>query len=78
MQPIMRSDGAIINALELRAADVSHKKVLCPCCHEFVFKMWPEGWDGHSGYKCSGLAASAIDGRKGEFKTRFGFLFRYQ
>ena len=78
MDPINRSDGAIINVLELRAAQVSHEKVLCPACHEFVFQKWPEGWDGHSGYKCSGLVASSIDERKAEFKDRFGFLFRYQ
>ena len=78
MEPICRADGAIINVLELRAAQVSHEKVLCPACHDFVFQMWPEGWDGHAGYKCAGLAASSIEDRKAEFKTRFGFLFRYQ
>ena len=62
--------------MELTAAEVVHETVLCPACHEFVFKMWPEGWDGHSGWKCLGLASSDIPGRKREFKQRFGFLFR--
>jgi len=78
VEPISRGDGAIINALELRAAQLSHEKVLCPACHEFIFQMWPEGWDGHAGFKCTGLAASSTEDCKAEFKSRFASLFRYQ
>ena len=49
MEPIKRADGVIINTMKLRAADISHKKVLCPACHDFIFQMWPEGWGGSLG-----------------------------
>jgi uncharacterized protein (DUF433 family) len=73
---IRREDGAIINATELPAENLTHDKVLCPACRVFVFQKWPEGWDGHSGWKCTGLEGSDVEERKTEFKLRFALLFR--
>lgn len=39
-------EGVIINAHELTAAQVAHKKVRCPACEKLTFKMWPEGRSG--------------------------------
>jgi len=69
-------DGAIVNARDLKASDVAGKRVLCPACEEFTFQMWPGGWDGHSGWKCTGIAGSDPEERKSEFRERFGYLFR--
>ena len=71
-----RPDGTITNAAELGVKDVVHQRVLCPCCGDFVFEMWPEGWDAHAARKCPGLAPGADDERKHEFKSRYQFLFR--
>jgi hypothetical protein len=69
-------EGIIVNAAELPAADLVHKRVLCPACHSFVFQMWPEGWDGHAGHKCSGISGLTPSERKQEFRSRFSSLFR--
>jgi hypothetical protein len=56
--------------------EIVKQRVLCPCCKEFVFEMWPGGWDGHSGWKCKGLAPGEPEERKAEYKRRYGSLFR--
>lgn len=76
MTPILRADGAITNAADVDVDDVVHRKVLCPCCGDFLFEMWPEGWDSHAARRCVGLADATDFERKQEFKTRYGFLFR--
>ena len=76
MITIRRADGAITNAAELSVADVVHQKVVCPCCNDFTFEMWPEGWDGHAARKCAGLSPTTEQERKQEFKTKFRFLFK--
>jgi hypothetical protein len=73
---IRRPDGAITNAMELTAADLVHQKVICPACEAFVFRMWPEGWDAHAAFRCSGLETLTPTERKREFRRRFGSLFR--
>jgi hypothetical protein len=65
----------IMNALSLTAADVTRRRVSCPGCGEFIFARWPDGWDGHAGWRCAGLASHTVEERKREFKERFGFLF---
>nr|ART39122.1 H348 [uncultured bacterium] len=76
-RPIRRpDDGAITNAMELTAADLVHQKVICPACEAFVFRMWPEGWDAHAAFRCSGLETLTPTERKREFRRRFGSLFR--
>jgi hypothetical protein len=75
--PTVRSlDEAITNAMGLTAAELAHRRVVCPACGTFVFRMWPEGWDAHAAYRCSGLEGSTPDERKREFRGRFGVLFR--
>jgi hypothetical protein len=76
MTPTRRADGSITNAAELSTADVVHQSVVCPCCTDFVFKMWPEGWDAHAAHRCAGLSAASVEERKREFKTRYEYLFR--
>lgn len=76
MAPIMRADGAIINTAELRVEDVVQQKVLCPCCGDRVFQMWPLGWDSHAAHKCAGLLPSSEKERKQEFKSKYKFLFK--
>lgn len=76
MTPIRRSDGAITNAAELTIGNVVHQRVVCPSCSDFVFEMWPEGWDSHAARKCAGLSPLTEQERKREFKTRYGYLFR--
>jgi hypothetical protein len=68
--------GIIQNALELAVDQVAHQRVLCPLCRKTVFAMWPEGWDAHATYKCSGLLSKTERQRKEEFKERLGHLFR--
>ena len=67
---------AIVNAEKLTADELAHKVVLCPACKNKVFIKWPEGWDGHAGWKCSGLSGKTPAARKKEFKERFKKLFR--
>jgi hypothetical protein len=69
------SDGVTLNAVELRADDVAHQRVLCPGCGAMVFEMWPEGWDGHAAYKCSAVSGNEEE-RKSQYKKRFRHLFR--
>lgn len=69
-------DGVILNPLDLSVGQVVHRKVACPACDDFIFKMWPEGWDAHAAWKCSGLESLEQDDRKLEFKKKFGHLFR--
>lgn len=76
MTPVRTSDGVITNGADLSAADVAHKKVICPACGVFVFQMWPEGWDAHAAHRCAGLCATPVDDRKREFRSRFSHLFR--
>ena len=38
MKPQLSSAGTILNAAVLTAADVVHKRVLCPACMEKEFK----------------------------------------
>jgi hypothetical protein len=54
MKPQLSSTGTILNAAVLSAADVAHKRVLCPACMEKEFEMWPEGWDAHAAHRCKG------------------------
>jgi hypothetical protein len=70
------SYGVITNAEELSVGDVVHKRVLCPCCHTKVFEMWPEGWDSHAAFKCSGVIGENKEQRKAFFRKRFAHLFR--
>ena len=74
--PRFDQDGAITNALELGAAQVVGRRVLCPGCRTLVFRSWPEGWDGHAARRCRGLKAREPEARKVEFKRRFEHLFR--
>ena len=76
MNPIRRADGAITNAVDLIADQVVHEIVLCPCCEDKVFKMWPEGWDAHAAHCCAGLTTSTIIERKKEFREKYDHLFR--
>ena len=75
MKPVIR-DEAIVNAVNLTADDVVHCRVLCPACGSFTFDRWPEGWDGHSGYKCEALQQATPEERKAAFKEKFSYLFR--
>ncbi|MBF0379995.1 MAG: hypothetical protein HQL69_03200 [Magnetococcales bacterium] len=78
-------NNVIVNAADLDRDSITSKKVLCPCCYEYVFKSWPLGWDSHASYVCEGLNSGRksdrdskqekIDKRKKEFKKRFGKLF---
>jgi ribosomal protein S27AE len=68
--------GAIVNADDLTADDVAHDKVLCPACGEKVFLAWPEGWDGHAGWKCPMIHGATPEERKANYKARFRRLFR--
>ncbi len=75
--PIVRnSDGAITNAEDLTVDEVIRELVLCPACRDKVFQVWPEGWDAHAEYKCSGVLGGTEEKRKAEFKNRFSYLFR--
>lgn len=66
--------GAIVNAEELTCAEVKHQPVLCPACRKKVFKKWPEGWDGHAGFRCEGVSGTEAE-RKAAFRERFRHLF---
>jgi hypothetical protein len=76
MKPQFSSDGTILNAAVLVAADVAHRRVLCPACMDKVFEIWPEGWDAHAAHRCKGLDGSTPQERKAEFKQALGRLFR--
>jgi hypothetical protein len=76
MKPQLSSGGVILNAAVLTAADVAHKRVLCPACMEKEFEMWPEGWDSHAAHRCKGLGDGTTQERKAEFKRVLGHLFR--
>ena len=76
MKPQLSSDNTILNAAVLTAADVAHKRVLCPVCMEKVFAMWPEGWDAHAAHRCPGLEHGPIDARKAAYRKALGHLFR--
>ena len=73
-----RTDGAgvITNAEELSVGQVVGQQVRCPACRMLVFRSWPEGWDAHAATRCRGLSGRDPEGRKAEFKRRFGQLFR--
>ncbi len=69
-------DGVITNTGELRADQVTGRKAVCPACGRLVFQSWPEGWDSHVEHRCAGVTAVDAEARKGEFKRRYGYLFR--
>jgi len=75
-KPRHDTNGIILNAHELTAAQVANKAVRCPACEKMNFKMWPEGWDAHAEHKCAGLAEVDGTARKAEYKRRYGHLFR--
>jgi hypothetical protein len=70
------SDGTILNAAVLSAAQVAHERVLCPACMLKVFERWPEGWDAHAAHRCEGVDLAGPEARKTEFKRVLGHLFR--
>ena len=70
------SDGTILNAAVLTAADVVHQRVLCPACMTKVFESWPEGWDAHAAHRCTALSEATPVKRKAEFKQALAHLFR--
>jgi len=70
------SDGTILNAAVLTAAEVAHERVLCPACMDHSFTMWPEGWDAHAAHRCKGLDEGTAQARKAEFKRVLSHLFR--
>ncbi|MGE5487178.1 MAG: hypothetical protein ACM3ZB_05070 [bacterium] len=70
------ADGAITNADELTALDLFHEKVLCPVCGEKVFAMWPEGWDGHAGWKCPMIEGATPEERKANVQSPVPLSFR--
>lgn len=74
--PRLDPTGVIQNAEELAGTQVIGKRVVCPACRGLVFKSWPEGWDSHAERRCRGLSAKDGDGRKAEFRRRYGYLFR--
>ena len=74
--PRLDPAGVIQNAEELAFTQVIGKRVVCPACRGLVFKSWPEGWDSHAERRCRGLSAKDGEGRKGEFRKRYGYLFR--
>jgi hypothetical protein len=76
MKPQLSSDGTILNAAVLTAADVAHKRVLCPVCMEKVFAMWPEGWDAHAAHRCGGVEPGLPEVRKAAYRRALGHLFR--
>ena len=76
MIPQHSSGGTILNAAVLVAADVAHKRVLCPACMEKEFERWPEGWDAHAAHRCKGLSEGTPRERKAEFKHALAHLFR--
>jgi hypothetical protein len=76
MKPVSNDNGAIINAALLTCDDVVHRKVLCPACGKFEFRMWPEGWDAHAVANCPGLEEELPEDRKTEYKATFRRLFR--
>jgi hypothetical protein len=76
MRPQHSSGGTILNAAVLVAADVVHKRVLCPACMDKEFERWPEGWDAHAAHRCKGLQEGTPQARKAEFKRVLGHLFR--
>jgi hypothetical protein len=75
MKTVRNSDGVIVNAAVLTAADVVHQPVLCPACGQLL-KKWPEGWDAHAAHKCKGLSCKTAKNRKAEFKRALNHLFR--
>lgn len=74
--PRVNAAGVIVNAEELSVGQVVGKRVRCPACRTLVFRSWPEGWDAHAARRCRGLSGNGPEGRKGEFKRRYGHLFR--
>jgi hypothetical protein len=69
-------DGVITNAKDLTVDDVVGNRVLCPGCHDKVFQAWPEGWDAHAAYRCSGARGTTEAERKTSFKHQWQYLFR--
>jgi hypothetical protein len=57
------------------ASQLICKKVLCPACHKYVFKAWPQGWDAHAAYNCPGTHGDTPRRRKATFRQRFANLF---
>ena len=76
MKPKINREGIIMNTENLTVDQVVGRRAFCPACGQKDFKMWPEGWDGHAGYKCEGLDSDDVKERKAEFKSRFRYLFR--
>jgi uncharacterized protein (DUF433 family) len=74
--PRLDADGVIINAEELSVGQVVGKRVRCPACRMLIFQSWPEGWDAHAATRCRGVDGGSPEGRKTEFKRRYGQLFR--
>ena len=74
--PVERKAGTVVNARELAVDELVGERVLCPACDDKVFKVWPEGWDAHSAFKCPGARGNTPDERKADFKRRFHYLFR--
>lgn len=73
---IRDENGVITNAKDLTADEVTHQRVLCPCCEKFVFKMWPEGWDSHAERRCTGISSTDGEARKEKFRTAYKDLFK--
>ena len=57
------------------SAGRARRPLQCPACPN-VFQDFPLGWDAHAAHRCSGLTAVEPDGRKREYKERFGHLFK--
>jgi uncharacterized protein (DUF433 family) len=74
--PRVNASGAIINAEELSVDLVVGRRVRCPACRMLTFQAWPEGWDAHAATRCRGIPAGSAEGRKAQFKQRYGHLFR--
>jgi hypothetical protein len=72
----VHTDGEVIEeALNRSAPELVHRRVACPACTTFIFRMWPEGWDSHAAFRCLGLNATTREERKREYRQRFGHLF---
>ncbi len=76
MKIVRDRNDTIINAMILTADQVANQRVRCPVCGVKEFIKWPEGWDGHAGYRCAALTATNIELRKKEFKQVASHLFR--
>lgn len=69
-------DEVVLNVAVLNVDEVVGRRVICPACGCFEFQNWPEGWDGHAGFRCEGLSVNSPDDRKLEFRKKLKHLFR--